>query len=621
MSLIFAEQNLNNPAEFLEGKATATDGKTVVDDWRMDYFIAVLCDDIVNRKLKNKDKTPIARKDFDPTVVPNGLKDETNKTLLDVYVAKFVHLLFFIKMRGRATYPVFNAQVTSIDNVLRNVLTRWTGIDSDKSRVCQIILNELNDKTGTDADCIKSFNEILPLGLATTLLSSVVPPVNLHYDHGTRAIGFPINVVKWRYSSLKDTVDTIVNNESISFAKLFNPSTSATNNMDAEFVNINGKLMKKYKDNRPTEPYDYNTILNNAQQIESNTCKSLGLDPKQCNDFFTKCQKDSIDDCNTFMSALDQPKFLNLVKSLQYVDPLHITWVVKKFEWPSNVKNGLRVLVPTNQWLNPKNYNVQAEADLMKKIKNNNNLVAFFDAVKATTDAFPAILNPKHTGDGVNNPFAHRVNGSKLYKFGLRALVTQNPLGLSEYKTMFLKAQNTVNNNIMNISTLLGIPGLMHTPYIIAPQLVQTGGMTNKIREIPARVQTYLDKLNNGTNWVPNAEYTKEIWTKLVNHLQNRYNINVVDLNNEVTDILNNLSDYETRAHKAIAYTKVYADILDEDASSGSNLNVPYKLTPDVLRDLETIRNKLVIKTSSKFQSLFSNIQEILERIDKKLSN
>jgi hypothetical protein len=147
---------------------------------------------------KNKDKTPIARKDFDTTVVPNGLKDETNKTSLDVYVAKFVHLLFYIKMRGRTTYPVFNAQVTSIDNVLRNVLTRWASIDSDKSRVCQIILNELNDKTGTDADCIKSFNEILPLGIATTLLSSVVPPVNLHYDHGTRAIGFPINVVKWR---------------------------------------------------------------------------------------------------------------------------------------------------------------------------------------------------------------------------------------------------------------------------------------------------------------------------------------------------------------------------------------------------------------------------------------
>ena len=105
---------------------------------------------------------------------------------------------------------------------------------------------------------------------------------------------------------------------------------------------------------------------------------------------------------------------------------------------------------------------------------------------------------------------AHVPNNDKhtlpqLYKFGLRALVTQNPLGLSEYKTMFLKAQNTVNNNMMNISTLLGIPGLMHTPYIIAPQLVQSGGMTNKIREIPARVQTYLDKLKLGYIYLLNC--------------------------------------------------------------------------------------------------------------------
>ena len=214
-----------------------------------------------------------------------------------------------------------------------------------------------------------------------------------------------------------------------------------------------------------------------------------------------------------------------------------------------------------------------------------------------------AILNPNYTGDGVANPFAIQVAKSKVGRFGLRALMTQNPLSLSEYKMAFLRTHNTINNNMTTLAASLGVRGLVPLPFLFG------GGPVEQV----------VERLNPGTNFVPSADYTRKLWNGLMNNLRTRYSMDVSAIDTDVTDYLNNLKDYESRVHKAIAYVKVFTDNLVQDELNGNSTH-PYKLTRDVLEDLTTVRDKLVSKTFNKNNSFFKNLFELLDRLENKLN-
>jgi hypothetical protein len=598
MSLIFNEVNPNDPAEILTGQITAQNGSKV-PDYRLDYVLEVLTDSVVTRKKARNDTSDISAGDFDTTAVPLGLTDVGNldagkgpyALVYNAYVNNFIRQLLGLKIRQS------NPAVNGIVQRLQELLSKVQGVNTPKAQVTRIVAQMLLNDEGNDGARGTAFATIF---YAPGAKASLTPAV--YYDAGPAAVGFPINTIKWRYSTLKNAAEALVNKESLDFHSLFNPN-AASIKPDVEFVNINGKLVRRNKDGS-TDPYDLDTMVRNSTKIQNDTCAALGLNtPSDCNNFFTKCQKDSMDDCNTFMDGLDKAGFLNLVKNLKYVDPLHVNWVVKKFAWPSEVKNGVRTLKHTNRWLNPNNYSDKNEVELMKKIRKNTNLVAFFDAVKATTDAFPAILNPNYTGDGVANPFAIQVAKSKVGRFGLRALMTQNPLSLSEYKMAFLRTHNTINNNMTTLAASLGVRGLVPLPFLFG------GGPVEQV----------VERLNPGTNFVPSADYTRKLWTGLMNNLRTRYSMDVSAIDTDVTDYLNNLKDYESRVHKAIAYVKVFTDNLVQDELNGTSTH-PYKLTRDVLEDLTTVRDKLVSKTFNKNNSFFKNLFELLDRLENKLN-
>jgi hypothetical protein len=601
MSLIFNEVNPNDPAEILTGQITATNG-TKVADYRMDYVLEVLTDSVVTAKKAKNDTSDIKIGDFDVSAVPLGLTDvgmNSSPPVYNAYVNNFIRQLLGLKIRQ--SNPLL---VNGIEQRLRELLSKVQGVNTPRTQVTRIVAQMLLNDEGNDTARGVAFGTIF---CAPGAKASLTPAV--YYDSGASAVGFNINVVKWRYSTLKSAAESLVRKESLDFDSLFNPNNTHIKS-DVEFVNVNGKLVRRNKDGS-VEPYDLDTMVRNSSKIQGDTCNALGLNnPADCNNFFTKCQKDSIDECNTFMDGLDKPGFLNLVKNLKHVDPLHVNWVVKKFAWPSEVKNGVRILKHTNRWLNPNNYSDKKEADLMKKIKLNTNLVAFFDAVKATTDAFPAILNPNYTGDGVANPFASQVAKSKVGKFGLKALMTQHSLSLSEYKMAFLRTHNMVSNNMTTLAASLGIRGLVPAPFL----LVGGGPMVN------TRVEDYVNKLNPGTGFVPSADYTRKLWSGLMENLRARYGMDVSAIDMDVTTYLDILKDYESRVHKAIAYVKVFTDNLVQDDLNGNSTH-PYKLTRDVLEDLTTVRDKLVSKTFNKNNTFFKNLLELLDRLDNKLNN
>jgi hypothetical protein len=603
MSLTFNSVNPADPAEFLDGVATSISG-TQVKDWRMKYFIHVTTNNIMTRKRQAQDKSEITIADFAGRGIPGGLTQEFNDVnpvrgqQYNNEVNDFVNVLRSVKDRAN----MFPASASVITNRLNNLLAKLQGVNTNDAQVSRCLVQFLLKDEGSSGANNSAFDNLFvqPNGSSSA---------GLYFDPATRAVGFPIRTVKWRYNTLKEDAETLVKKEALDFGSLFKSGAPAApvGNLGFDFVNSNGKLVKKYSDGRPEENYDLDTMVRMSKKIEGETCKALGLNnPGECNNFFAKCQKDSIDECNTFMAGLNQAGFLNLVKNLKHVDPLHVNWVVKKFAWPDYVKNGVRVLKSTNSWLNPNNYNDKTEADLMKKIRTNTNLVAFFDAVKATTDAFPAILNPNYTGSGVANPFATQVAKSKAGKFGLKAFMTQNALSLSEFKVAFLKAQNMTNNNMTNLATALGIRVLLPSSFVVG----QLGGAT--------AVEAYMNRLDDGTGFVPSAEYTQKLWSNLMDNLRNRYSMDVTAIDNDVANYLANLKDYENRVHKAIAYVKVFTDRLVEDEANG-NQNVPYKLTRDVLEELTTVRDKLVSKTSNKNNNFFKNLFELLDRLEKKL--
>jgi len=610
MSLTFNSVNPNDPAEFLDGKATATDG-TQVEDWRMKYFIHVTADSIAARKKRARDTSDITLADFAGRGVPQGLSKEFNDTGAVVgsreyndQVYYFLRTLIKLKDRKNSFPTVTNV----IENRINNALTQLQGVNTKEAQVAKIILQFLLKDEGSLVANAAAMDNLFVAPSSTPAATSV----KVYYDTTLRAVGFPIDTIKWRYSTLKDTAASVVQNESLDFDSLFNSNpVKAVGNLGFEFVNdATGKLVKKYSDGRPVEMYDLNSQIKNSRAIQNATCASMGLNtPADCNQFFAKCQKDSIDDCNTFMSGLN----LNVIKNLKFVDPLHVNWVVKKFDWPSYLKNGVRHLKHTNQWLNPNNYNDKAESDLMKKIRTNTNLVAFFDAVKATTDAFPAILNPNFNGSGVANPFANQVAKSKAGRFGLKALMNQNPLSLSEYKAAFLKAQNMANNNMTTLATALGIRTLLPSPFAFGIQIGAGDSLAGN-----SQVQAYMNKLDDGTGVAISAAYTQKLWSGLMDNLRNRYSMDVSAIDNDVSNYLANLKDYEGRVHKAIAYVKVFTDNLVADEANG-NQNVPYKLTRDVLDELTTVRDKLVTKTFNKNNTFFKNLFELLDRLEKKI--
>lgn len=606
MSLNFNLVNSNDPAEFLNGNATATDG-TQVKDWRMKYFIHVTADSIAARKKRARDTSDITLVDFTGRGIPQGLTKEFNDSGAVVgqqyndHVAQFVLTLSQLKDR-KNTFP---AVANVIENRLNNALSQIQGVNTKEAQVTRVVLQLLLKDEGSSA---ANTNAFFAAVTAPTSAAAVAP----YYDVTVRAVGFPIDTIKWRYSTLKNAAASVVQNESLDFGSLFNSSPAkSVGNLGFEFVNdANGRLVKKYSDGRPVEMYDLNDQIKNSRTIQTATCNSMGLNtPADCNQFFAKCQKDTMDDCNTFMAGLN----LNVIKNIKYVDPLHVNWVVKKFDWPTYLKSGVRHLKHTNQWLNPNNYNDKTEADLMKKIRSNTNLVAFFDAVKATTDAFPAILNPNFTGTGVANPFATQVAKSKAGKFGLKALMNQNPLSLSEFKAAFLKAQNMTNNNMTTLAANLGIRVLLPAPFAYG---IQVGAGDSIVPN--GQVQAYLNKLDDGTGFVPSSEATQNLWTNLMNNLRNRYSMDVSAIDTDVTNYLANLKDYEGRVHKAIAYVKVFTDNLVADEANG-NQNVPYRLNRDVLDELTTVRDKLVTKTFNKSNTFFKNLFELLDRLERKI--
>jgi hypothetical protein len=612
--------NPADPAACLEGSTVDTTGRKVLDH-RFKYFVHVTAEDIRSRKTTNGDNTDITLNDFLNRGIPEGLSQVYNDVptgssnpdaLYNDDVCDFRNLLHRLKSE------VLKTAMTPTDPValgiitrLNNVRTKVQNVKTDEAQVTRLLIDYFLDNSQV-ADLFDNY-------IVNTTGSSLPMKQYAYYDDKVNAVGFGIDTRRWAATSLKKRAELLVNKESFEFDALFNTNPkSVINPAGVEFKNINGKLVRLDKDGTQT-PADFDHLARNAKTVFGESCNALGLDNQQCDDFLAQCQKDRPDECQRFMDGINSSNFLNMVKKLKYVDPLHIKWVVEKFAWPSYVKDGVRVLKHTDQWLNPNNYSNASEADLMKKIKTNTNLVAFFQAVKATTDAFPAILNPNYTGSGVANPFAVQVQDkSRAGKYGLKALITQNPLGLTQYKETFLKIQTMVNNNMSNLVTGLGITNLLPAPFVFGR--VYRGGASSDSQVTNDQVQAYLNRLNrDGTGYVPSAKYTRKIWKDMMDNLRNRYSMDVSAIDNDVTNYLNNLEDYQGRTHKAIAYVKVFTDNLVANELNGQQA-VPYALTRDVLDDLTNVRDKLLGKTTNKDNTFWKNLFELLDRLEKKLN-
>ena len=104
----------------------------------------------------------------------------------------------------------------------------------------------------------------------------------------------------------------------------------------------------------------------------------------------------------------------------------------------------------------------------------------------------------------------------------------------------------------------------------------------------------------------------------MMDNLRNRYSMDVSAIDNDVTNYLNNLEDYQGRTHKAIAYVKVFTDNLVANELNGQQA-VPYALTRDVLDDLTNVRNKLLGKTTNKDNTFWKTLFELLDRLEKKI--
>jgi len=603
MSVNVPIMNNNDLSDCLEGSTLDSKGNRV-PDYRFAYFVDVLASCLRNYKDSNNDNSDITLQDFQASRAAKPLlglgKDfdaqPGKASEYNIHVLHFIRLLVEIKGNVLNNTP----SKTGIVDRLNRIKNRYNSIKTDEAQVIRILVDFILDDNR-------------PINLIDTYIFNPTPNYynftrwDAYYDRTVNAVGFNMDIRRWAAATLKLKADSLVKKESFDFDSLFNPNpTSTINPNGVQFANINGKLTK-IEGGVETAADDKNNF--------GESCNALGLSSGDCDNFLRNCQKDRPDDCKRFMDGLTGSNFLNMVKQLKYVEPLHIKWVVDKFAWPSYVKDGVRVLKHTNQWLNPNNYKDATEADLMKKIRANTNLVAFFQAVKATTDAFPAILNPNHTGTGVSNPFDVQAQKSNAGKLGLKALITQNPLGLAQYKASFLKVQNMANNNMSSLATTLGISGLLPPAYLVARG--QFGGVdSNKVSN--SQVQAYMNRLDNGTGFVPSAKYTLKLWDGMMNNLRNRYSMDVSAIDNDVRGYLNNLSDYEGRAHKAIAYVKVFTDNLVADQLNGTQ-NVPGKLTREVLDELTDVRDNLVGKTAGKTNNFFKNLFELLDRLEKKL--
>ena len=154
MSLTFNSVNINDPAEFVDGIATATDGKTQVKDWRMKYFIHVIANDAVANKKRNNDTSDITINDLFRKQIPSGLTMEFNDgnprkgNVYNIYVDSLIQCLFELKNRSSR----FNADVIpKVDARLRNALSELQNVNTNEAKVAKLIYQFLLDDKGNTA--------------------------------------------------------------------------------------------------------------------------------------------------------------------------------------------------------------------------------------------------------------------------------------------------------------------------------------------------------------------------------------------------------------------------------------------------------------------------------------
>ena len=616
--------NPNNIAEFIDRTLTVK-GKELTDT-RFDKYLGLIEDAVIEINFANINRHPIFSKSY-----LNDLFNEYQASRLPNLVLKdnsiqkeLASLECQMYLCSRVLDSSFNIDVNHrkvIDDTLDKRIKNIKDSKKPRDMLEYTILNIIKTE-----ECADHFSVV---NISTYGISGVnnidVKNINTLYSlYGERDIvGFKIHTDKWFWSRVKDLTlkERNKNLSSVAdFTRLFDSTVKTKkNNLDFEFINKNNKLVKRYLDGRPDAPYDIETVFKDHDNIVAKFCTDAKLGDNSdntCTNLLKQCN--SLDDgskCATFMQTLSRHDFPKLMQELSHVDPLIINTVITAFKWETQFNTTLKVreLVPPNIWLTPKDTDPKSRKDSLKLLRENTNLIAFFDAIKATTDTFPAILNPGYTGSNPNNgTFNLNSQTTVLGKMGLKPLLHNDKLHLDQSLTSLLGFKSMINNHYgrMAVKFGLNLPGL--TPLGSFMGFNMRGGLVGNAA-VDNVVRTLKESTNNET-YIHTASTLRKLWENiLMKNLSDNYGMDVTNIKSSVGEYLNELEKLQEKTLYAIAYVKVFTDELEIRQASGQDL--PKTINDKSILELTGARNKLVTRSYTKDMGLIEILEKLIQAL------
>ena len=608
--------NKDNIAEFVTRKLTLPDN-TTVGDTRFSKFIGIIDD------LKQSFQNPRRHVEYSRAwvhelfvhIVRNGVFNNT--AFIDILYQLFI-VLRPIGMNG-ITQDIFNKIKSTMDKHMRDLNAK---VD-DRSKLELCVLHYLYYLNQASVNNLFS-GLFYGFRLNATVDELIVTP--LFANHGI--IGINFNLDKWAWSIVKDLATMERNKDQSTIAefnKLFDQvskTKSATPNVGFTFINKGGILHKKFDD--PTKldkPYDYETILKNKDEIVKDFCSAAQLGDNtdnKCTDLLNQCGNiNNGQQCKDFMDRLAEPNFTAKMQGLKMVDPLIIKRVITMFKWPKrfDTSDKLYKLESPLAWMNPAKQTDLASQANMKLLNENKNLVAFFDAIKSTTDAFPAILNPGYEGAASStSTFNVNVSESKLGKMGLKPLLHTNKLIVHQSLASLLQFKNMIQGHYGKLAVKFGMQNLAGINLGAFGISLQDGGASQEGGNAVSDVVRTIKKSTGNEDYVHTADALDKLWKLLMNNLSQNHGMDVSAINENVTTYLTKLKSLQEKTLYAIAYVKVFTDELRRRVALGSD-DIPTTFDPVNLEKLVNARNALVGKSYTKDMGLIDTLEALLVKL------
>jgi len=515
-----------------------------------------------------------------------------------------VHRYFMIKQLDPSVDANIDIYFNNKFNYIKYQLYYLTNIASNRQEIINARLAIL------DKDLNSNRNK-LEKGILTmnpTGIPSLVDPTGKIHSTVLRNIlnkhvVIDIDIANWEFEDL--------------FAENIKKTSS---NLNFTFINKNGKLYKMNKDGSE-EPYTYEALkaTKKIQDIVKKFCVNTDMNTADCTNFMSKCAfgKDKAQECQNFMTTLAKPEFMKNITNLDHIDPMIINRVVVSFDWPQvwNPKLKVNELKAVRDWLNPEKYSDAKDKANIKLLVENLNLLAFFDAIKSTTDAFPAILNPGHSGSSHGeNTFERNV---RLSQFGLASIKPYRYTGalkINASENMLLQTKKIVNDYYARSAIRFGIE---LAPNMGGVTLRALSGMRGGAVDIVEQEVARMKEVAGGPEYVYTADILTKLWERLTSDLADNHGMDVQNMKNEVNAYLNQLSTLQEKTLYAIAYVQVFTEQLQQREQDNEPLESNV-LTVANLKELVEARNKLIKKNFGKDMNLFDMLQQILVKLKNK---